>query len=315
MVEHICQNPSCQKITLLQPYWAKRRKYCCFGCGSTHQKILGIRKGQKPNSLDKMIEVYGKEEGEIRYKIMIEKIRAALKGRIHTNRTYTPSEETKKRIAETRKKTNLKIKLEKEGIKKEKYNENLINFDSKKGEGAYNKLKEKMKGVFSLPWFIQKYGDIEGTKKYTERCANIKKTTYFKEYNKLNRNNYSNISKELFDMIAKFIPADKKYYYAPFNHEYSCGTPFNFDFVIPDDKKAIEFNGDKFHANPKLYQDADYPNPYMKTLSSAQIWAYDTDKIKAANNNGYQVLVIWESDFKNNPEKILQECLSFLNYE
>jgi hypothetical protein len=32
------------------------------------------------------------------------------------------------------------------------------------------KQKEKAKGRFSLPWFQDRYGIDEGTKKYQERC-------------------------------------------------------------------------------------------------------------------------------------------------
>ena len=36
------------------------------------------------------------------------------------------------------------------------------------------KMKEKAKGRFSLPWFIEKYGEIEGTQKYKDRGAFLK---------------------------------------------------------------------------------------------------------------------------------------------
>jgi group I intron endonuclease len=37
-------------------------------------------------------------------------------------------------------------------------------------EEAKSKQKEKAKGRFSLPWFIERHGEEEGTKKYNERC-------------------------------------------------------------------------------------------------------------------------------------------------
>ena len=36
------------------------------------------------------------------------------------------------------------------------------------------KMKEKAKGRFSLPWFIEKHGEIEGTQKYKDRGAFLK---------------------------------------------------------------------------------------------------------------------------------------------
>ena len=37
-------------------------------------------------------------------------------------------------------------------------------------------MKEKAKGRFSLPWYIERYGEKEGTTKYEQRCLNIRKT-------------------------------------------------------------------------------------------------------------------------------------------
>jgi len=37
-----------------------------------------------------------------------------------------------------------------------------------------DKMKEKAKGRFSLPWFIERHGEEEGKRKYEERCAFLK---------------------------------------------------------------------------------------------------------------------------------------------
>ena len=42
-------------------------------------------------------------------------------------------------------------------------------FGKKHSEEAVQKQKEKARGRFTLPWFIQKYGNNEGKKKYEER--------------------------------------------------------------------------------------------------------------------------------------------------
>jgi very-short-patch-repair endonuclease len=35
-------------------------------------------------------------------------------------------------------------------------------------------------------------------------------------------------------------------------------------------------------------------------------------KNKIAIEKGFDVLVVWEDDYKNNPKKVLKECLEFL---
>jgi group I intron endonuclease len=59
-----------------------------------------------------------------------------------------------------------------------------------KNNGMYGKLhteetkskqKEKAKGRFSLPWFIERHGEEEGTKKYEERRTFLKNRTYHRD--------------------------------------------------------------------------------------------------------------------------------------
>ena len=48
------------------------------------------------------------------------------------------------------------------------------------GEETKNKMKEKAKGRFTLPWFIDRYGEEEGTQKYNDRCQALKNRNYNK---------------------------------------------------------------------------------------------------------------------------------------
>jgi len=47
-------------------------------------------------------------------------------------------------------------------------------------------------------------------------------------------------------------------------------------------------------------------------MTAKQIWDFDKKKISYIESIGYEVLVIWESDYKQNPEKIIQDCIDFL---
>jgi G:T-mismatch repair DNA endonuclease (very short patch repair protein) len=75
--------------------------------------------------------------------------------------------------------------------------------------------------------------------------------------------------------------------------------------------KLIEFNGDYWHCNPNKYS-SDYYNK-SKRLSAQQIWDNDKKKICVAESQGYKVLTIWESDWKINKQKCIDECVRFLN--
>jgi len=187
-------------------------------------------------------------------------------------------------------------------------------FDEIYGEGAKQKLSDKMMGTHSLQWYCEKYGDEEGAKKYMKRCENISHNSYFKIYNKTNKNNYSKKSQKLFDIIYNCMKMNnEQVYYATLNHEYSCSTGhFNYDFVNVTRKKVIEFNGDKFHGNPNLYKAEDHPHPYAPTIQARDMWKADLRKINCAKNNGYDVLVIWEKDWDKMPNHVIEKCILFL---
>lgn len=179
-------------------------------------------------------------------------------------------------------------------------------------EEQYSNWRESMKKVYSLDWFINKYGEEQGNFLYDERSKKISKTTHFKKYNKENKENWSKISQELFWEIYNIIKNDyEKIYFGELNHEYGCETNTNFDFVIIDNKKVIEFNGDKYHANPKIYEKNDIPLKYIGKTSE-EIW--DNDKLKNQKliNNGYELKIIWESDYKKNKNDIILECIKYI---
>lgn len=94
------------------------------------------------------------------------------------------------------------------------------------------------------------------------------------------------------------------------NKEKSIGNLF-YDLTCESMMKIIEFNGDYWHANPKKYGVNETIS--MKNGRTAQeIWEADAKKIKLAEDAGYEVKVVWESDFKKNPKRVVEECLVWL---
>lgn len=85
---------------------------------------------------------------------------------------------------------------------------------------------------------------------------------------------------------------------------------FTYDFILKQNKKVIEFNGDYWHCNPKKYK-FDFFNK-RKQMTAQEIWDRDKLRIDSIKSEGYEVLVIWESDYNKNKEKIIEKCLNFL---
>jgi very-short-patch-repair endonuclease len=183
-------------------------------------------------------------------------------------------------------------------------------------EEAIEKVTDRQT-TFSKEICIEKYGEEEGIKVWLERQEKWKKTL-------VNQGNltcgYSKISQELFDEIMKYYKDDELFgiYYATYNKEYYISEKGNifyqYDFTDLNVKKIIEFNGDLYHANPNIFESDDYYHPFLKEdgLTAGQKWEEDNKKIKSANKRGFDVLVIWESEYKKDKEKTIQKCIDFL---
>ena len=133
---------------------------------------------------------------------------------------------------------------------------------------------------------------------------------------------YSKISQEIFTHLHKRIDLEigDRVYYREHNREYfmydyTNRKYFMYDFVFINSdqtrKKCIEFNGYFWHCKPSLYEANFYNKGKRKTAQ--EIW--DTDEIKNSLiiNEGFDLLVIWEDDYKKNKKEVIQQCVNFIN--
>lgn len=106
-------------------------------------------------------------------------------------------------------------------------------------------------------------------------------------------------------------------YFATKNEEYRLekekGGIWLYDFVDLKNKKMIEYNGDQYHANPSLYEANDYPHPFRKNITAQEIWNKDERKMKVAEEKGFQILTIWDSEYRRNKQNVLDKCKNYLN--
>jgi hypothetical protein len=182
-----------------------------------------------------------------------------------------------------------------------------ILFWIKKGyseEDARNKVSERQE-TFSKRICLEKYGYKKGMEIFLARQE--------KWIESLNKNGklkmgYSEISQKLFRQLE-----DNDYtFYGEKNHEYNIG-PRRYDYTDLNKRKIIEFNGDVYHGNPSLYKENDNPHPYLKHLTAKDLWDMDQYKKELAEEKGFEFLVIWESEYKENPGLTLEKCKQFLN--
>lgn len=160
----------------------------------------------------------------------------------------------------------------------------------------------------SLKWFIDKLGEIEGRKKYQEVCNK-----------KLAFKGYSNISQLLFELIDNKLGIDaeeskwecKNHEFEVFANTDGINHLYKVDYFL--NGKIIEFNGDIWHANPKKYKSDDIVvTPGNKTFIAKDVWERDAKRKTAIEALGFKVHVVWESDYADDPERTVNECVKFL---
>lgn len=208
------------------------------------------------------------------------------------------------------------------------------------GTEKWNSYVEKQRRVgCTLDYFIEKYGNVDGPIKYTRvnmlkshsydayliQCngdvdrATEKFQSYWADRFPLTKAGWSasNISQQLFMDISNEI-SNHTLYYLSLNQEWcllSKAAVRYLDFFDRSVGKVIEFYGDYWHANPRIYKPDDvikYPNKITK--AAKDVWAADADKIQFLKKFPYinDILIVWETDYRKNPSLILNECVKFL---
>jgi len=175
-------------------------------------------------------------------------------------------------------------------------------FGEEQGLKIFNEINKKK--IQSLENFQRKYGKEEGLRRYCDFLAS-RRCSFSKMASSLFRKTESSLNRN-----------DITYIYQPKTEEFSIyqkNRSFFYDFCIPELKFIVEFNGDVFHGNPQLFNESDCPNPFDKTITAKQMWSNDKEKIDLAKSKGFEVMVIWERDYRNDPEAIMNSIIKTIS--
>lgn len=192
-------------------------------------------------------------------------------------------------------------------------------FDEKE---SVKRLHERQQ-TFTLEKCILKYGEEEGKRRFEERQKNwaAKMQEKYKngEYSTLSYAitsiGYSEFEIECINKIVEILNLSEMDYNAANskNKQFEIFVKnlhkrFRYDFKY--NNKIIEFHGDYWHCNPEKYA-ADYFNTQIK-MTAKEKWQLDKIKNSIAISEGYDVLTVWESEYKNNCNAIIEKCIKFL---
>ena len=246
------------------------------------------------SSLKHFIDKYGKNEGQIKYY------------EYRKRQAYTCSKEYM---------MNEKGMTEEEWIKfNHDRSSTLENFIKRYGQDDGTKrwnnycAYESYAGN-SLKWFIDKLGEYAGRKKYEQVCSS--KEFAIKHYSEVSQK----LFKELDTLLGEY---GKKSRWETKNFEYEiyvdtpCGKRLKkVDYYL--NGKIIEFNGDFWHMNPSIYQPNDTRKNFDGTeVIAKELWENEKKRINAIKKLGYEVKVIWESEYYDNKQKVIDDCIQFL---
>jgi hypothetical protein len=203
----------------------------------------------------------------------------------------------------------------------------------KKGYSEVDSIKivSEKQSTFSLDKCIEKFGEIEGEKKWRDRQKKWIKTMDNKSeeekleilrkkifYNKVHSKN----SQEMFNMVLEKLGDSykEKSFYATNNGEKQLDLNSADKKVLlkPDfifENKIIEFFGDYWHCNP-LIRNADFKvRRGSKKYTAESIWKIDQWRNDIFISNGYKLLIIWEYEYNSNKEATINKCINFLKYD
>lgn len=180
---------------------------------------------------------------------------------------------------------------------------------------ARKALSERQR-TFSLEKCIERYGDDEGMRVWKERQERWQETLNSKSEDekeeikkkKLNglKASFSNPERDLFETLKNKFSDEVEAQYKIYS------TKHNYSFDIRYKNKIIEFNGDYWHCNPKKYKSDDIVKFPYGIRKVKEVWDEDAEKIRTAKENGFDVLVVWESDYEKDKEKEIVRCIKHL---
>lgn len=169
-------------------------------------------------------------------------------------------------------------------------------------------LSERQR-TFTLEKCIQKYGEVEGRLIWENRQDKWK-LKMFADGAKVCCGQ-SKACSMLTNMILEKMPEGVELLYGKNEFRLFVGkNVYLYDITNPSSKRIIEFNGDIWHGNPKIYKATDVHK--ITKVPFKDIWEKDKIKLDIAKLAGYEVLTIWESDFYKDKEETAKRCIDFI---
>jgi very-short-patch-repair endonuclease len=173
----------------------------------------------------------------------------------------------------------------------------------------------KNKYDYSLFTSVNKYTDIikiicpvHGV--FTQKISNHKAGCGCTKCNKIG---HSKISQEVISCIEK--KTRLKFYRASTTGEFTVKSKKGTYRVDGYNKRyniVIEFNGDAYHGNLKVFNKNTKCNPY-NNFTALKLNKITKNRVNFLRKKGYRVIEIWENDWMTNKKKVLNNVIDRIN--
>jgi very-short-patch-repair endonuclease len=285
------------------------------GAQTTDESI----KKQMAHSESSFIGRYGEIEGKSRWREYCQKLsdKGTLDGFIRSGKTEEEWREFNASRAIT-----LKNLIKRYGLQ-----DGTLRFEH------YCKLQRKVGKT--LDWYIETYGEADGTARYLEVNSRkgitlpnmIKKygesegQIRYDAWHEATQSRYvSKLQTEIIKAIIELLPTNYMFHEGIFGKEFCAyqSRPYMYDFVVTDPIKiCIEINGDFYHANPEIYQATDLIKIRGSNggVLASTIWKNDQQKRAVIESKGYTVYYIWEREWNADKVSCLEKVKRWLQLE
>jgi hypothetical protein len=171
-------------------------------------------------------------------------------------------------------------------------------------EEAREKVRQRQQTT-KLERFIERYGEEKGRDRWASRqekwMSGLKESGMF--------SGYSAKSRKLFTELDRIKP---RLLFAENEKAFKCGTQvITVDCYDPSTNKVIEFYGNYWHANPETYKADDIIRTTGR--SAKEIWDRDLVRIRLLAEKGIKVMVVWESEYNQNPQLVVGKCIGWFH--
>lgn len=170
---------------------------------------------------------------------------------------------------------------------------------------VYSNYIESQSYTCSEEYFIKEYGENEGRRKYANFIKN-RASSYWVNRDKNTPKRSSRLEDRVYDELKVILSSDLE------NQIIIADSKKGpYDFGCHENKKVIEFYGTYWHGDVRVY-DSNIIHPTSKKYIY-EIHEHDANKRKVATEMGYDVYVIWELDWKQNKDEVLNDITRWWN--